>query len=245
MPLEFQCTCALCRIEAHLLAEFRRTHPDSVRELLTPFPHLNRYSSVSSLLSHIRESAVDASSDDLLREMFELQKINQAFTESLLILVFLPMLHRAIRQICRQQARLSEDDVTQQALSVLLQSLRSRELQTRKSYFAFAISRDVKRQIFAWANRESMKAAALNRIDGDVASSLTTGDAFEQHASLRHFLHRCVTKEFLTESEVDLLIQFKLDGTSGKELAELNGSSSNAVRQRFKRLLSKLRNLAR
>jgi hypothetical protein len=48
----------------------------------------------------------------------------------------------------------------------------------------------------------------------------------------------------LTDSEIDLLIQFKMDGNSGVELAALNGSSSNAVRQRFKRLLSKLRRLA-
>jgi DNA-directed RNA polymerase specialized sigma24 family protein len=245
MPLEFQCACALCSIEAHLLAEFRRTHSDCVRCLLTPFPHLSQYSSVSSLLSHIRESTADESSDVLLREIFELQKNNEGFTESLLILIFLPMLHRTIRRISRQQAGLSEDDITQQALSVLLQSLRSREVQARKSYFAFAISRDVKRQLFAWANRESMKASILNQLDGDVASSCTTGDALEQNALLRHFLHRCVTKKFLTDSEVDLLIQFKLDGHSGEELATLNGSSSNAVRQRFKRLLAKLRRLAR
>ena len=54
-----------------------------------------------------------------------------------------------------------------------------------------------------------------------------------------------MTKGMLTDSELDLLIQFKLDGNTGEELAALNGSSSNAVRQRFKRLLAKLRRLAR
>jgi len=49
----------------------------------------------------------------------------------------------------------------------------------------------------------------------------------------------------LADSELDLLIEFKLDGNTGEELAALNGSSSNAVRQRFKRLLAKLRTYLR
>jgi hypothetical protein len=53
-----------------------------------------------------------------------------------------------------------------------------------------------------------------------------------------------VTKGLLTDSELDLLIQFKLDGNNGEKLGETNGTSSNAVRQRLKRLLTKLRRLA-
>jgi len=50
----------------------------------------------------------------------------------------------------------------------------------------------------------------------------------------------------LTDAEVDVLIQFKLEG--GNESPEANGSrenSSNAARQRMKRLVAKLRRLAR
>ena len=45
-------------------------------------------------------------------------------------------------------------------------------------------------------------------------------------------------------TELDLLVQFKL-GNNGGELGESNGTLSNAVRRKLKRLLTKLRRLAR
>jgi hypothetical protein len=40
------------------------------------------------------------------------------------------------------------------------------------------------------------------------------------------------------------LIEFKLNGANGEEFADLNGTSSNAIRQKLKRLVAKLRRLA-
>jgi len=114
---------------------------------------------------------------------------------------------------------------------------------TRQSHFAFAISRAVKRQVFEWANRECGPNGVMNHGNGELLSALTVEEPFERYALLRHFLHRCVTKGLLSDSELDLLIQFKLDGNNGEELGKSNGTSSNAVRQRLKRLLTKLRRL--
>jgi DNA-directed RNA polymerase specialized sigma24 family protein len=66
----------------------------------------------------------------------------------------------------------------------------------------------------------------------------------ERHAALRHFLYRCVTNGLLADGELDLLVQIKLDGNTGDEIAESCGLTSNAVRQRMKRLLAKLRRIA-
>jgi DNA-directed RNA polymerase specialized sigma24 family protein len=154
------------------------------------------------------------------------------------------MLHGTIRRVSRQQPELSPDDITQQALSFLLQYLRSDELHARQSHFAFAISRAVKRQVFEWANRESGKTGLLSYYNGETLAALAVEEPFERYVLLRHFLHRCVTKGLLADAELDLLIQFKLNGTNGEEFADFNGTSSNAVRQRLKRLLAKLRRLA-
>jgi hypothetical protein len=116
-------------------------------------------------------------------------------------------------------------------------------MQARQSHFAFAISRAVKRQVFAWAGREGKKDGLLNR--GDIFPLLAIYEPFERYAQLRHFLNRCVTRGDLTDGELDLLIQFKLEGTNGEDFENSNGHSSNAVRQRLKRLLAKLRRLAR
>jgi N-terminal domain of anti-restriction factor ArdC len=89
--------------------------------------------------------------------------------------------------------------------------------------FAFAISRAVKRQVFAWAAREGAKEALLDR-GGDVLPPLAVEDSFERYAQLRHFLHGCVTRGVLTETELNLLIQFKLERTSnGHGLHASNG----------------------
>ena len=200
--------------------------------------------SVSDLLLSLRASPVDARSDQLLCELFKTQSARPAFIESLLVLAFVPTLHRTIRRVVRYQPFLAEEDITQQALSFLLQFLRSKETQARQSHFAFAISRAVKRQVFEWARREGTKDALLNRGGGDFLSPAIE-DSFERYAQLRHFLHRCVTRRDLTEAELNLLIQFKLEGTNGEDFQSFNGNASNAFRQRLKRLLTKLRRLAR
>jgi DNA-directed RNA polymerase specialized sigma24 family protein len=245
MSLGITHCCALCNIEFHLLSDLTRRETAAFRELFSRSQGLSHYSSVSTLLQSLRASPADARSDELLRELFASRGIDPPFVEGLLVLVFLPTLHGTIRRVGKQQPGLAQEDITQQALSFLLQYLRSDELRSRQSHFAFAISRAVKRQVFEWANRESGRTALLRYYDDENLAALEAEEPFERYASLRHFLHRCVTRGLLADAELDLLIQFKLNGTSGDEFADFNGTSSNAVRQKLKRLLAKLRRLAR
>jgi hypothetical protein len=102
----------------------------------------------------------------------------------------------------------------------------------------------VKRQLFAWGRREGTNNRWLED-GGDTLPLLSIEEPFERHAQLRHFLQRILQRGTLTESELDLLIQFKLEGINGESLLASNGNSSNAARQKMKRLLAKLRRLAR
>ena len=77
------------------------------------------------------------------------------------------MLHRAVRLINRQQESLAEEDIAQQVLFFFLEFLGSSEMATRRSHFAYAIAREVKRHIFEWAKRESRKAALLDHADAE------------------------------------------------------------------------------
>jgi DNA-directed RNA polymerase specialized sigma24 family protein len=239
------CDCALCNIEVRLLGDLSTIEATAFRELFSGCQALHQYSSVSPLLLHLRMSPADASSDALLRELFLSRLTNPMLIESILVLAFLPMLHGTIRRVGKQQPGLAQEDITQQALSFLLQYLRSGELQTRQSHLAFAISRAVKRQVFKWANRESGKTGLLSYYDSETLAAMAVQEPFERYALLRHFLDRCVTKGLLAIPELDLLIQFKLHGTSGEEFADFNGTSSNAVRPRLKRVVAKLRRWAR
>ena len=245
MPVGIACDCALCIIELRLVRDLSRTDSDVLGELFSKSERLREYPSVSSLLSHLKASPANAGSDELLRELFAIRASNTSFIESLLVLTFLPMLHGTVRRVSRQQPGLLQEDISQQALSFLLQYLRSQELQARQSHFAFAISRAVKRQVFEWAIRENGKTGLTNHFDDEALVASAFEEPFERYAFLRHFLHRCVTKGLLTDAELNLLIDLKLNGTNGDEFADFNGTSSNAVRQKLKRLLAKLRRLAR
>ena len=243
MPLEVTCGCTLCNVESHLLSDLSHEETGVFRELFSRSFSLREYSSVSILLLHLRTSPADARTDELLCQLIACREINPSFMDSLLVLVFLPMLHATVRRVGKQQPGIAHEDITQQALSVLLHFLRSDELRSRQSHFAFAISRAVKRQVFEWANRESGKTGLLRYYDSEILVALAAEESFERNALLRHILHRCVKNGLLTDAELDLL-KSKLNGTNGEEFADLNGTSSNAVRQRLKRLVAKLRRLA-
>jgi hypothetical protein len=244
MPQGLACGCTLCNTEVRLLMDLTLTESTVFDELLSVSKGLRQFPSVSGLLLFLRTSPAAARSDELVRELLAARPLNPAFVESLLVLVFIPMLHGTIRRAAKYQPGLLVEDITQQTLSFLLQFLRSEELRTRQSHFAFAISRAVKRRVFEWANREGGQNGAVNGGSGAILAALTVEDPFERYALLRHFLHRCVTKGLISNSELDLLIQFKLEGNNGDDVCEPNGTSSNALRQRLKRLLGKLRRLA-
>jgi hypothetical protein len=244
MPLGTACNCTLCHIGQSLLTELTLTESNVFGALLSVSKHLRQFPSVSALLLHLRASPAATTSDELLHELFAAHAIHPEFTESLLVLVFLPMLHGTIRRVAKQQPELFAEDITQQTLSFLLQFLGSDELRTRQSHFAFAISRAVKRQAFEWASREGARNGALNQSTGEALTALAVEEPFERRTLLRHFLYRCVTKGLITNPELELLIEFKLEETTAANLWEPNAPFSNVVRQRLKRLLAKLRRVA-
>ena len=242
MPSLPTCGCPLCRIETELAAELRSSVAvfDRIRDSATN--GLQAFASPFQLLAHLRATPTASSADDLFRELLASRAAEPAYIEPLIILAFLPVLHGTVRRIAKQQSRLARADIVQQSVSTLLQVLRSHDLQNRQSHFAFAISRALKRQLFEWAAREG---SAHEPQQPDYAGpQMDEYASVERHTALRHFLHRCLVKGLLDDAELNLLVQIKLDGNSGEEIAELHAITSNAVRQRTKRLLAKLRQIA-
>ena len=240
------CACLLCQVEMRLLPELSSKEVRAHGSFMVSTEQWKQFPSLSMLLSRLKSSPAGPPSDELFRGLFAAQAIDSPLGETLLLLAFLPMLHHTVRRVARHQPALSPDDIAQQALSTLLQFLRSEQLRTRTTHIAFVISRTVKRRMFEWASREGATYQARTTGNGEILESMIIEESFERHALLRHFLYRCVTKGLLTESELDLLIQFRLDGNNGDHPAgSPAANSSNAARQRMKRLLAKLRRLAR
>jgi hypothetical protein len=242
MPLQISCGCALCDIELSLLSNLAEGD-GSFSELKLSLNRDNRLS-IRELLRLLRASPADSRSDEVLAELLRFRSKRPAFTDAILVLAFVPMLHRTVRRVLAFQPSMAGEDVVQQTLGILLQFLGSDDLRVRQSHFAFAISRAVKREAFAWAMREGSKHAMLDH-DGDAFPLLAIDEPFARHTQLRHFLNRCVTRGDLNGAELDLLIQYKLESANGDAFETSNGIQPNALRQRRKRLLAKLRRLAR
>jgi hypothetical protein len=237
------CHCPLCLVERKLRAELDDPYNhERHRTFFWSAPHLGVFPTAGDLLSHLQSLNGDSTSDLLLRELLETRILSPGgVADSVFILLFLPALHSTVRRVRKRYPALFREDIAQQALSALLACVASTRLRERHTYLAFAIARDLRRATFEWAEREARSPLVAPRSDDplEMNSSESAGESFERAALLRHFFGRAVEKGTITPGELDLLIHFKLEG--GAE----NGAFSNAERQWLKRLIGKLRRLAR
>ena len=233
------CRCPLCDTEKQLRAELgdpRNQERDRI--LLGSSPHLALFRTAADLLSHLRSLNGNSASDPLISELLKGRaRFPDSMADNIFILLFLPVLHATVRRVRTQYPSLSREDAAQQAIGALLECLASAPLAARESYLAFAIARKMRRATFEWAAREAKSPLHAPRCDDPrgTNSFKSAGESFERAVLLRHFFCRAVESGTLTPGELDLLVQFKLEG--GAE----NGAFSNAERQRLKRLLAKLR----
>ena len=235
------CRCPLCRIETELLTDF--LDPDlqeGCRHVLASGPALAVFSSPGPLLESLRLCRETSSSDAILSALLRAKEIfRNGIVERLMILAFLPSMHASLRHVAKHYPHLSPDDASQQALQSLLRFLESEQLHARQTFLGFAISRRVKRAIFEWAERETR--ARVLEPEGEALDFGSPQDSVERLVFLRHFLNRAVRRGVLSDDELNLLVQFKLENGLENGTPE---NSSNAHRQRLKRLLSKLRRIA-
>jgi hypothetical protein len=210
------------------------------RKIFASDLELAAFTGLGPLLAHLRLCRDTSSTDAILRALLRAKRIFADGTaERIILLVFLPHMHAAMRSVFRRYPQLSLEDASQNVLQSLLRFLDSEHLQARQDYLGFAIARRVKRAAFEWAEIElrslvfESSSAALD-LDGAC-------DSFERLVQLRHFLDRAVRRGVLDADEMDLLIQFKLDNGLDDDTPEAH---TNAHRQRLKRLVLKLRRLA-
>jgi hypothetical protein len=247
MSRESHCRCLLCGMERHLTEHFAgRLGRETYRQLATFSPVLSAFPAASDLISYLHTVPTEGNGthakDGILAELLRGTTGNgrSATSQELLLWAFVPMLHRISRQVITRSPVLGPDDVAQHIVTALLESFGSPEFVGRHSHLAFAIARLLRRNAFAWAERESRCALhGFGGIDSlEQASHRDGPQPVERGAFLRHFLDRCRRQGVLSAQDLELLVQFKLDELPSVEY-------SNASRQRMKRLLAKLRHAAR
>jgi hypothetical protein len=234
-------------MERHLAEQFAgRVGLETYRQFATFSPVLSAFPAASDLISYLHtvrtEGNASQSKDGILAELLRVAVGNgrYATSQELLLWAFVPMLHRISRQVITRSSGLAPDDVAQHVVTALLESLSSPEFSGRHSHLAFAIARLLRRNAFAWAERESRSALhGFGSVDSlERVSHRDGAQPIERAALLRHFLDRCRQQGVLSEQDLELLVQCKLDESPRAEY-------SNASRQRMKRLLAKLRRAAK
>ena len=254
MSRESTCRCLICGLERSLteqlseedLHERYRQFAGS-RSLLSAFPV------VSDLIAYLRtcRSASNGThpADGILAELLQtsVTEANAPALRDLLLLAFIPTVHSTSRQVAARYPSLSTDDISQHVVVSLLQILGSPEFHDRNSHVAYAISRVLKRNAFEWADRECRLpvCSASEETLCDAPATFDSAEPLERSTLLRHFLYRCQQRGLLASEDIELLVQFKLDAARNNKPGCPATEYSNASRQRMKRLMQKLRRIAR
>jgi DNA-directed RNA polymerase specialized sigma24 family protein len=246
------CDCLICRLEESLIDELSQEKSrEEYRlwarssEVLAVFP------TASELIAHLHRQSEDqnSSADEVIAELVRtgmngrLDPIGQ----SLLLLVFVPTIHRTTTQISAAFPSLGRDDTAQHLFATLLGFLHSQELRSQRSHLAFIVARRMRRNAFRWAIRECRLDLPMDWDPAPVTSEETDEARQESHARvlLAKFLDDCQRSGWLSEEERQLLAQLKLEGITGAELARRSGHSVTAIYHRIQRVLERLRRIAR
>jgi hypothetical protein len=254
MSRESTCRCLICALERSLTELFaERPHQERYQQLADSRSLLSAFPSARDLVAYLHNTrsagrGVDAT-DRILAELLLTTATDGQVTalRDLLLLAFIPMLHATSRQVASRYPSLSADDIAQHAVASLLQILGEPEFNGRSSHVAFAISRILKRNAFAWAERECRSPVCGGTLEmfTDAVSTYDTPEPVERATLLRHFLYRCQQRGLLTGEDLQLLVEFKLDADRDRKPGGPAAVYSNASRQRMKRLVGKLRRIAR
>jgi hypothetical protein len=254
MSRESTCRCLICDLERRLTEQLSEYQcQERYREFAASRSLLSLFPAATDLITYLHSCRNSSNgtyaADGILTALLQTNALdaNGGALRDLLLLAFVPMLHSTTRQVAVRYSSLLTDDIAQHVVASLLQILNSPEFYARSSHAAFAISRILKRQAFEWAEREcrspvySISPETLS----ETPSAIDTAEPVERSALLRHFLHRCHQRGLLTREDLALLVQFKLDAARDARPGGPAALYSNAPRQRMKRLLYKLRLIAR
>jgi DNA-directed RNA polymerase specialized sigma24 family protein len=248
----YSCDCLICRLEKNLIAALEEDRACAdYRTLVSLQTELSRFSSPVALIRELHSPAkyehspgVDLLLTRVLRE--NARGDPHPIWGQILLLLFIPTIHRTSTQIVVSFSSLARDDVSQHVLTMFLEILTSHDLKARNSHIAFTIARALRRRAFRWAIQESRGFARddlhLQTTDGSERVLLEA--AITPQVLLHEYLDACQRAGLLSARDRALLIAFKIEGVPYAELARRNGHTAIAIKRRVQRTVERLRRIA-
>jgi len=249
-----RCRCAICSVERQLASDLEApASMDRFRAFAVNEPVLSDFESPLAVIAFLHSYPHDAirsrRSNEIIKALLGRKEScdAQPLFQDLLLLAFIPTLHKTYREICFRFTDLHREDIGQQILTSFLELASSPALQRRNGYLSAALARGLRKSAFRWAFKESRRFPEVEFSDGfpsDHAEPVADVD-LETPCVLRKFLARCIETGALTHSEYDLIVKLKLEGFEAKEIANGNpGLTPTAIHHRLQRILDRLRDLA-
>ena len=248
MTKENNCRCVVCDIERNLLnslnSQTARTH---FQALARNHAVLNHFDSPADVIAQLHEhEQVEAANHNawngILHALVEsiADRTAEEIGQQLLLLAYMPAIHKVYREACQKFPGLCPEDVAQQAALCLLEAARSPEMQILNGHLPAALSRRFRQSLFRWAIGELRQSLPLEAITANIAE--TEARNFEEGIVLKQLLSKAQRMGILSACQCELVRKFHCEGFQPEELRESkDGPSAIALYYRIQRAVHRLR----
>ena len=252
MQKENNCGCVVCQVERSLLnslsTQTARTHFQALARNHSILNHFHSPADVIvQLHEHERTEAVNHKAwNGILHALVDsiADRTFEEIGQQLLLLAYMPAIHKVYREACQKFPGLCPEDIAQQAALCFLETARSPEMQCLNGHLPRALAIRFRRRLFRWAIGETRQSLALQEATADPQEPAT----FEQAITLERILQQAIHDGLLSDAECELLLKLKYEGFQAKELAEALGTdrlNSRRLHRKLQTILNRLQRAAR
>ena len=195
MRENLQCNCHICKIERNLVISLSEPpfSNDFLRLASASLP-LEGFSNALALVEHLHshrdgEKSVPSASEVVGSLMQSSSLISETeLRNSVLVLSFVPMIHRTYREVRAWFREIEAEDIAQQILTLFLELVDSAGPMTISNHLPIALTRTLRKNAFRWAEKE--KRLTIQREFDKSQTSDEPGaiDTFETVSVLNDFL---------------------------------------------------------
>jgi hypothetical protein len=248
MQRENNCRCVVCDVERSLLnslsTQTARTH---FQALVRNHSILNHFNSPADVIvqlhEHERTEAVNHKAwSGILHALVEsiADRTFEEIGQQLLLLAYMPAIHKVYREACQKFPGLCPEDIAQQAALCFLETARSPEMQCLNGHLPRALAIRFRRRLFRWAIGELRQSLPLEEIAGNIPE--TRARNIEEGVLLEQLLSKAQRIGILSTGECELVRKFHCEGFQPEELREgKDGPSAIALYYRIQRAVHRLR----
>jgi DNA-directed RNA polymerase specialized sigma24 family protein len=249
---KIQCNCHICKTERHLIVSLsEKPYSDEFLIVANSAIPLSTFPSALALVEHLhtqRNGVISVpSASEIMTSLIQNNSLvsRAELKNSVLVLSFIPMIHRTYREVRAWFREIEPEDIAQQILTLFLDLVSSVSAIPMNNYLPIALTRALRKNSFRWAEKEKRHTIQRETDKSQEFAEPGANDTFEAVSVLNDFLNHCHGIGILSTFERDLLIKLKVEGFFAKEIIQTHTAlSEKAVHSRVERILQRLQKAA-